>query len=295
MDGRQPMDRDMPAEGQDSCPPLSADRFVASRKGEAQENSLEDHVLKDDWVAVIPAFNEAATIRDIAVRVLRQLRRVVVVDDGSRDGTSRALEGLPVTVLRNERNQGKAASLSRGMSYALQIGAPGIITLDGDGQHLPEEIPLLLAAAQKYPGALIVGARTGDPRLFPKSRYRANRLADRCVSIAAGQPVRDSQSGFRLYPSSVIRAVRLPSDRSRGFVFESEFLIEASRLGVRIRSVPITPVYGARPRPSHFRPLRDIGRITAMLLGKVLVPRWLIGLDQESPRRRGKDHRSHAD
>ena len=97
-------------------------------------------------VAVIPVYNEVATARRVVERTLAQLARVIVVDDGSNDGTSAALDGLPVTLIRNPRNLGKAASLWRGIALALAEDAEAVVTLDGDGQHRPEDIPRLLAA-----------------------------------------------------------------------------------------------------------------------------------------------------
>ena len=94
---------------------------------------------------VIPAFNEARTIRDIARRSLQQCDTVIVVDDGSTDGTGDAIKGLPVILLRHEGNRGKAAALWTGFASALAGGTDVVITLDGDGQHRPEDIPLLIA------------------------------------------------------------------------------------------------------------------------------------------------------
>ncbi|MDE2089390.1 MAG: glycosyltransferase family 2 protein, partial [Gammaproteobacteria bacterium] len=200
------------------------------------------------YAIVIPAYNEAATIRDVAARALAQVERVIVVDDGSSDGTAQALSGLPVTVLRNAGNQGKAASLWRGAQCALEQGAERIVTLDGDGQHLPEEIPRLLEAAERCPECIVIGARSGDISAFPRSRYRANRVADFWISWAAGRRLRDTQSGFRVYPAPLFRELRVRHDKSRSFVLESEILIEACRAGHRCVSVPVSAVYGQRPR-----------------------------------------------
>ena len=219
---------------------------------------------------VIPALNEAATLRDIVTRALRQVARVIVVDDGSQDGTTAALTGLPAAVIRNERTLGKAASLRRGIGLALQEGAGAVITLDGDGQHAPEDIPRLIAVSMQNPEAIVIGARLHERHKIPQARYFANRFANFWIAWAAGSPLKDSQSGFRLYPAAALRAADVTRNRSRGFVFESEILIDAARAGVKILSIPIPAVYAPGLRRSHFRPVIDILLITRMVAWKLL-------------------------
>ena len=219
---------------------------------------------------VMPAFNEASTIRDVVERTLREVPWTVVVDDGSTDGTAQMLEGLAVTVLRNERNYGKAASLARGMDHAFGKGATAIVTLDGDGQHRPEDIPRLVAAHRDDPQALVMGSRLHDSGNIPRGRYLANRFANFWIAWAAGRPIADSQSGFRIYPALLLRASIPRALRAPGFVFESEILIEAGRRGVALISVPIAAIYPERARRSHFRPVLDIARITRMVAWKLL-------------------------
>jgi glycosyltransferase involved in cell wall biosynthesis len=218
---------------------------------------------------VIPALNEAATIRNVVARALNRVDRVIVVDDGSCDDTSRSLQGLPIVVLRNDRTSGKAASLRRGMSYALDKGASAVVTLDGDGQHAPEDISRLMAAHRQHPDTIVIGARLHETAKIPRRRYLANRFANFWIAWAAGYPLHDSQSGFRLYPGSVVRRVAM-KNRSHGFVFESEILIDAARAGVKSVSVTIPAVYRPDARPSHFRPVHDIVLITRMVAWKLL-------------------------
>ncbi len=233
------------------------------------------------FAVVIPAHNEAVSVRAVAEGALRQAASVIVVDDGSEDGTAAALEGLPVTVLSNPANEGKAASLWRGMRHALALGAEAVITLDGDGQHDPAEIPRLLAASRRLPGKIVIGARLADRRHIPLSRYAANRFANFWIAWACGYPIEDSQSGFRLYPAGLLEKVRVARDRRSSFVFESEILIEASRLGCESVAVPVAAIYPRSARRSHFRPVLDVLRITRMvarkLLARGLYPRGLIG------------------
>lgn len=234
-----------------------------------------------DYWAVIPVYDEAPTIREVALRALRALPRVIVVDDGSCDGTAEALTGLPVVLLRNRRNRGKAMSLWRGFRYALSRGARGVVTLDGDGQHAPDDITRLLAAARRMPGQLLIGARSRHARrrapLRGRARYYANRFADFWISWAAGYPIVDSQSGLRFYPRELLGKVKVRHGKTRSFVFESEVLIEGACLGFEARAVPVTARPRLGPRPSHFRPLVDIARITRMVAGRLLARRLYLG------------------
>jgi hypothetical protein len=132
--------------------------------------------------------------------------------------------------------------------------------MDGDGQHDPADIPRILAAAHAFPGAMIIGARMLERELQPESRRRANDFADWGISWGCGRPVADTQSGQRWYPRAAVKLVELPA---QDFVFEAAILIAASRdLDMPIVSVPIACRYDSEARHSHFRPVRDVVRIT---------------------------------
>ncbi len=219
------------------------------------------------YAVVIPAYNEAKTVRDIAQRALAQAQQVIVVDDGSCDFTADVVRDLPVILLCNETNQGKAASLWRGAWHALGLGADAVITLDADGQHLPEIIPRLIDAARGR--CIVIGVRRGDRSLIPSSRYYANKIANFWISWACGQRIEDTQSGFRLYPTELFKQLAIPHNKAHGFVFESEILIEAARQGYRIVGVPIPAVYASDTRASHFRQIDSL-RITRMVAWKLL-------------------------
>ena len=225
----------------------------------------------NDVVALIPACNEAATIRDLVERTLKIVPNVVVVDDGSIDATAARLEDLPVALLRNQRNLGKSASLWKGFEYALERGARYVVTLDGDGQHRPEDIRRLMAAAERFPGCIVIGARLHDKKNFPLQRYYANLLGRFCISWAAGYPIADTQSGFRVYPAALLAHLGRHEVSRERFVLESEILIAAERRGVRSVAVQIPGIYPAHARPSHFRPVRDFARIGMMVAGQLLI------------------------
>jgi glycosyltransferase involved in cell wall biosynthesis len=224
----------------------------------------------NDVVVLIPAYNEAATIRDLAERALKIVPNVVVVDDGSQDATVSQLKDLPITLLRNERNLGKAASLWKGFEHALVHGAQFIVTLDGDGQHSPDDIGPLLNTAQQFPDSIIIGARLHDKKNFPARRYYANQFARFWISWAAGYPIADTQSGFRVYPATLLKRLTRRDVSWNGFVFESEILIAAGKLGVESVAVAIPGIYPKQARASHFRPVRDIARIVLMVGGRLL-------------------------
>jgi len=228
---------------------------------------------------VIPALNERHTIGELVCGAVRQAAHVIVVDDGSTDGTAEILAGLPAQLVRHPTNLGKGDSLLTGFRTALSLGAAAVITMDGDGQHRPDDIPLFVEAARRSPGSLVLGNRLTDPSKIPRSRYQANTIANFWISWACGYHLEDSQCGFRLYPREALEALKIDERRGRGFIFESEILIDAARQGFRGVSVPIPPLYDeVTRRPSHFRPTADITRIVLMVAWK-LISRGMAPLD----------------
>lgn len=219
---------------------------------------------------LIPAYNEAAIIAEIVGRARRQVDWVIVVDDGSRDATAARAEAAGAVVLHQADNQGKGIGLWRGMRHALEQGATAVITLDADGQHHPEDIPKLLEAHRRCPGRLIVAARLSHRDRAPGVRRFANGMADFWVSWAAGYPLRDTQSGFRLYPVEFLRQASAPEPGRHGFVYESALLIQAARCGCYPAAVAIETLYLAQGRPSHYRPWRDTSRIIKLVAGLLL-------------------------
>jgi len=221
------------------------------------------------WIA-IPAYQEAGTIRKLAQEALTHCPNVIVVDDGSSDGTTAQLDGLPVTLLAHAGNQGKAASLRTAFRHALTQHARCVIALDGDGQHDPADAQWLLSAWQCHPERIVIGSRLHDRAQFPPARYRANRFACFWISWAAGHPIADSQSGFRVYSAGVMRIALQGQVCGSRFTFESEILIEAARQGHATLAVAIPGRYPANARRSHFRPVLDIAKIVVMVAGRLL-------------------------
>ena len=219
---------------------------------------------------VIPAFNEARTIALVAERACLHASKVIVVDDASTDDTVASLSGIPVDVVRHERNQGKAAALWSGIQEAARWGATAVVTLDGDGQHNPGDIPALLSAHSKSPDDIVIAARREGREKAPMLRKTANHIADFWIGWAAGRRIYDSQSGFRLYPMSLFGSVSVPAFGGRNFVFESEILIEAAWFGFDCVAVPIRSVYPPGSRASHYKPYEDTSAIVKMVAGRLL-------------------------
>lgn len=239
---------------------------------------MAERLHPDNIAVVIPALNEALRIREVVEGALRQSSNVIVIDDGSDDGTLERIATLPVTVLRNPERLGKGASLRRGFQAALATGVAAVVTMDGDGQHLADDIPRLLDAGNHYPGHIVIGARLRQRAQQPRYRRLANGLADWGIAWGTGYQIADTQSGQRLYPAEVAALQDVPGEN---FVFEAQVLISAARtLGTRCVSVPIASRYGATAgqradsgggeqfRRSHFRPLRDFTRITSHVIGQ---------------------------
>jgi hypothetical protein len=221
-----------------------------------------------DILIIIPVFDEAATIGRV-VEGARAHGPVLVVDDGSGDDSGAMAIAAGAEVLRHPRRLGKAQALLTGVAAARRRGASLIITLDGDGQHDPDAIPALLAAARQADRAVVVGNRLDGPGELPSTRRNAIRVASFFTSWTAGLEVRDSQSGFRVYPLALFEDVRT---RRGGFVLETEILLAAAARGWTIVEVGVAAIARARER-SRFRPLRDGIAVGGFLAARV-AGRW---------------------
>lgn len=232
---------------------------------------------------LIPALNERGAIRDVVESALAMLPELILVDDGSTDGTAEQVADLPgVTVLRHETPRGKGEALRAGFRHALAQGYDAVLTMDGDGQHVAADIPRLLAAAAMHPDHIVIGARLINRDQQPAYRRRANNFADWGIGWACGQRLVDTQSGQRYYPRA---ALELADIATEGFVFESEILIEANwQKGVRVVAVPIASRYHGNFRASHFRSLPDFLRITVRVIGKIVRAGFLVGNYRRSRR-----------
>jgi glycosyltransferase involved in cell wall biosynthesis len=230
---------------------------------------------------VIPVHNEARTIGSIVAKARAHLP-VIVVDDASTDGSGQLAAAAGATVVALPKRQGKGAALRCGFTEALRRQANAIVTLDGDGQHNPQDIPRLLAASHCWPHSIILGGRLATEAVMPRHRLHAIRVASFWINWLGGCNIRDTQSGFRVYPAGLLQSLCL---KHGGFLFESELLLKASQAGWDIHELPIQAVYYPGQR-SQYRPVWD-GTLAAAYLFYRSVRFWPIQLRRLWHGRRG--------
>ncbi len=210
-------------------------------------------------LGIIPAYNEAEKIGQVISTALAHLP-VLVIDDGSSDETAQIAESNGAKVFRQTPNQGKGLALRAGFLHAIEAGYQAVVTLDADGQHDPDEIPIFLHAFQQSRADLIIGER--DFSQIPPIRRFANTLGKWSFSWAAGQPIGDNQSGYRLISRRMMEAVL--GSRESGFEFEVEMIVVCIQRGYTLEWVPIRTIYSGED--SHIQPLKHTIEFTRMVL-----------------------------
>lgn len=212
---------------------------------------------------IIPAYNAVSTLPVVVREAIQAGMPVLVVDDGSNDGTAASVAGLPVNLLRHRENRGKGAALRTGFSWALQHGFVGAITLDADGQHEPTAIPLLAETALRDGWDILLASRFVQFQQMAGLRRNWNRFGAWCMKKRTGFDIDDSQSGFRYYSARLLRTVTLVND---GYNLEMEILIKAWKAGMTIGSIPVPARVADGRSTSHFRPVRDTWNICMTFL-----------------------------
>ena len=212
---------------------------------------------------MIPTYNNGGTIANVVRKTLEACSDVIVVNDGSTDNTRQALEAIEgITLVTYDQNRGKGYALKQGFKKALELGFAYAITLDGDGQHYPENIGLFLQANIDHPGALIIGSRNLDNVDRSKGSSFANKFSNFWFYIQTGKNLDDTQTGYRLYPIKKLNFLWLLTSR---YEAELELLVFASWHGVELVPIPIEVYYPPREeRVSHFRPALDFSRISVL-------------------------------
>lgn len=201
--------------------------------------------------ALIPAYNCAGKIGRVVSEVRHHLPTVLVVDDGSSDGTGAEAAAAGAEVITHGQNAGKAAAVRSGLGVLLGRPVTHVLMLDGDGQHAPADIPAFLAAAAE--GAeLVLGNRLWNWRAIPARRYWTNFLGTRALELMTGYPLEDSQCGFRLVAAGLLRRMRLVANR---YAIDTEILVRCGKLRASFAHVPVQVIYDGVV--SHYRPLAD--------------------------------------
>ncbi len=224
------------------------------------------------WCVVIPVYNNAGTICDVVARTLAVTKDLLVVDDGSTDLD--VAKALPhVEVLRLPRNEGKGAAILAAARLLASREFDYMITLDADGQHYPEDIPLFLSCMEKNDFSLLIGARDFNAPNVPNSSKFGRRLSNFCFRLETGRRVADTQSGFRAYPLRYLLKIHC---HTKHYNAETELLTRCAWAGIELHDIPIRTHYLPQgERISHFRPFMDNFRISllhARLIGRRLLP-----------------------
>lgn len=213
---------------------------------------------------LMPTYNNAGTLRDVVERVLRFCADVIVVNDGCTDISADILAsfGEKITVVDYGKNRGKGYALKQGFKKAKELDFEYAITIDSDGQHFPEDIPLFIKALEQHPNALIVGSRNLNEENMPGKNTFANKFSNFWFKIQTGVNLPDTQTGFRLYPLKNLQNLSFLTSR---YEAELELLVGAAWRGTDLIPIKINVFYPkAEERVSHFRPFWDFLRISVL-------------------------------
>lgn len=220
-------------------------------------------------VVVIPTYNNHKTIGQVIADVRQYASHVVVVNDGSTDGTAEILGGIDgIEVITHPHNCGKGTALKNGLCYAKAAGFCYAITIDSDGQHFAKDIPVFAEEIEKNPDHLLVGSRNIQANNMPGKNTFANKFSNFWFKLETGVNLPDTQSGYRLYPIQKMNVQKWYYTAK--YEFELEALVFASWAGIAVKNIPVNVYYPPEgERVSHFRPGRDFTRIS--ILNTILV------------------------
>ena len=212
----------------------------------------------------MPTYNNGSTLRDVVERTLTFCQDVIVVNDGCTDTSVEILAsfGKKITVIDYGKNRGKGYALKKGLEKALELNFDYAITIDSDGQHYPEDIPLFINVLQQHPNALIVGSRNLNQENMPGGNTFANKFSNFWFKIQTGVYLPDTQTGYRLYPLKNLPNLSFLTSR---YEAELELLVGAAWRGTDLLPIKINVFYPkSEERVTHFRPFWDFFRISVL-------------------------------
>lgn len=214
------------------------------------------------FLVLIPAYNASSTIFELIEKTSKLVDKsdIVVVDDGSQDQTFAIAQKVGASVLKHPINKGKGEALKTGFKFAVKKNYNAVLTMDADLQHDPSSINDFLQKANENFSGIIIGTREINLKKMPFARWLTNNLTSVILSILSGQRIRDSQSGYRLIATQVLKRIKL---RAKKYDLESEILVKAGRRGFKIDSVPIGTIY--RGSKSFINPFVDTGRFIKLM------------------------------
>ena len=216
----------------------------------------------------IPAFNEEIPIVDVIKKSLNYADQVIVCDDGSLDLTAEQAKIAGAIVIKHKKNMGKGHAMKSLFKYARDVGADVIVTIDGDGQFLAEQIPSLFQPILENSYDVVIGNRFSDDEEMPSYRKIGNKMLDRITKLAADLPFSDTQSGFRSYSKKAIQSIDFSTS---GFGVDSEILIDAVDKGLRITETKVTVLYDTGLKTSTKDPISHSMSVIASLLESIAI------------------------
>ena len=219
-------------------------------------------------VACIPAFNVANQISEVIKKSLNYVDQVIVCDDGSSDLTFINAESSGALVLKHKKNLGKGAALKTLFEKAKELEADIIVTIDGDGQFLPEEISKLTEPIATKQYDLVIGNRFLDKEEMPTYRKAGNKILDKFTKLAANLPFEDTQSGFRAYSKNAIEKI---SFTTNGFGVDSEILIDAVKKDLKITEEHVTVLYNTGDKTSTKNPISHSMGVIASIIELIAI------------------------
>ena len=219
-------------------------------------------------IACIPAFNVEHQIADVIKKSQKYVDKVLVCDDGSTDNTSVNAKSSGAIVIKHDKNLGKGAALKTLFQKAKDLHADIIITIDGDGQFLPEEIPILIEPIKIKKFDVVIGNRFLDTEEMPSYRKAGNKILDKFTKLAANLPFEDTQSGYRSYSKNALEKI---SFSTNGFGVDSEILIDAVNKDLKITEKNVTVLYNTGNKTSTKNPVSHSMGVVASIIELIAI------------------------